>query len=206
MSKRTLLFYKVPWLWPYELLIIIILIWSWVSSTGTMIWTGRKNWIIQINTCPNATYSATDFKWTVPGLKPGLHVNLQYTWNSVLCYKKTVVSFRILWNISVRFFGKDGAFLNTYLRIYYNSFPLEKVYINNSKKTWLTKGIRISCQRKRELYVIYKHTTNPRIRNYYKTFSKILIEVIKTAKKLYFNKLIKHSTNKPKTLRKLVKP
>jgi len=30
--------------------------------------------------------------------------------------------------------------------------------------------------------------------------------VIKTAKKLYFNKLIKHSTNKPKTLWKLVKP
>ena len=52
-------------------------------------------------------------------------------------------------------------FLNTYLRIYYNSFPLEKVYLNDSKKAWLTKDIRISCQRKRELYVIYTHTTNP---------------------------------------------
>ena len=25
-------------------------------------------------------------------------------------------------------------FLNTYLRIYYNSFPLQKVYLNNNKK------------------------------------------------------------------------
>jgi len=97
-------------------------------------------------------------------------------------------------------------FLNTYLRIYYNSFPLEKVYLNNTKKAWLTKGIRISCLRKRELYVIYKHTTNPRIGNYYKTYSKILREVIKTAKKFYFNKLIKYSTNKPKTLWKLLTP
>jgi len=32
------------------------------------------------------------------------------------------------------------------------------------------------------------------------------MEVIKTAKKLYFDKLIKHSTNKTKTLWKLVKP
>jgi len=36
-------------------------------------------------------------------------------------------------------------------------------------------------------------------------YSKILIDVIKTAKKLYFDKLIKHSTNKTKTMWKLVK-
>jgi hypothetical protein len=73
-------------------------------------------------------------------------------------------------------------FLNTHLRIYYKSFPPRKVYINNNNKACLTKHIRISCQRKRDLYLIYKHTTNPTIRNYYKTYSKILTEVIKTAK------------------------
>jgi hypothetical protein len=67
-------------------------------------------------------------------------------------------------------------FLNTYLRIYYNSFPPKKVYINNNNKAWLTKGIRISCQRKTDLYLIYKHTTNPSLRNYNKTYSKILAE------------------------------
>jgi hypothetical protein len=103
VKKDIAFFFKVPQLCPYDLLIIIIiiiLIWSWVGSTGTMIWRGRETWIIQINTCPSATYSATDFRWTVPGLKLVLHVNLQYTWNSVLHYKKTVVSLRILRNIS----------------------------------------------------------------------------------------------------------
>ena len=42
-------------------------------------------------------------------------------------------------------------FLNTYLRIYHNSFPYKKVYLNNpSNKTWVMKGIKISCQRKRD--------------------------------------------------------
>jgi len=41
-------------------------------------------------------------------------------------------------------------FLNTYLRIYYNSFPTQKVHINNNNKAWLTKGIRNSCQKKTE--------------------------------------------------------
>ena len=46
-------------------------------------------------------------------------------------------------------------FLNTYLRIYLNNFPSKNVYINNnSNKVWLTKGISISCQRKRDLYLI----------------------------------------------------
>jgi hypothetical protein len=44
------------------------------------------------------------------------------------------------------------------------------------------------------------------LRDNYKTYSKILTEVIKTAKKLHFNQLIKHSTNKTKTTWKLVKP
>ena len=38
-------------------------------------------------------------------------------------------------------------FLNTYLRIYYNSFPTQKVHINNNNKAWLGKGIRNSCQK-----------------------------------------------------------
>jgi hypothetical protein len=58
------------------------------------------------------------------------------------------------------FSGEDldsnfNSFLNTYLRIYYNSFPTEKAYINSNNKAWLTKGIRISCQRKRDLYLTF---------------------------------------------------
>ena len=97
-------------------------------------------------------------------------------------------------------------FLSTYLRIYLNSFPSKKVYINNNNnKVWLTKGIRISCQRKRDFYLICKHTTNLRFRIYYKTYCKILTQVIKAAKRPHFNYLMKHSLNKTKTMWKLVK-
>jgi len=57
-------------------------------------------------------------------------------------------------------------FLNIYLRIHYNSFPTQKVHINNNNKSWLTNGIRNSCQKKRDLYLIYKHTDNFKLRNY----------------------------------------
>jgi hypothetical protein len=96
-------------------------------------------------------------------------------------------------------------FLNTYLRIYYNSFPTQKVHIHNNNKAWLTKGIRNSCQKKQNLYLIYKHTDNLKLRNYYKTYCKILSEVIKTAKNLHFNHILRHSSNKTKTMWNLVK-
>jgi hypothetical protein len=95
--------------------------------------------------------------------------------------------------------------LNTYLRIYCNSFPTQKVHINNNNKAWLTKAIRNSCQKKWDLYLIYKHTDNLKLRKYYKTYFKILAELIKTTKNLNFNHILKHSSNKTKTMWNLVK-
>ena len=59
--------------------------------------------------------------------------------------------------------------------------------------------------KKWDLYLIYKHTDNLKLGNYYKTYCKILAEVIKTAKNLHFNHLLKHSSNKTKTMWNLVK-
>ena len=73
--------------------------------------------------------------------------------------------------------------LNAYLRIFYHCFPYKKVHINYNKKAWLTKCIKISCQRKRDLYILYKTTSNPNFKHYYKSYTKILAEVIKAAKK-----------------------
>ena len=42
-------------------------------------------------------------------------------------------------------------FLNTYLRIFYHSFPLKKVFHKRSNKPWITTGIKISSQHKREI-------------------------------------------------------
>ena len=75
----------------------------------------------------------------------------------------------------------------------------------HSKQGWLTKGIKISCQHKRDLYMLCKDTNNSKIKNYYKTYWKVLSKVIKTAKRHHFNNLIKRSKNKTKTMWNIVK-
>jgi len=81
-----------------------------------------------------------------------------------------------------------NSFLNTYLRIFYHSFPLKKVYHSQQNKAWVTTGIEISSQHKRDLYLLCRSTDNSKLKNYYKTYCKILSDVINTAKKLYYNK------------------
>ena len=53
-----------------------------------------------------------------------------------------------------------NKFLNTYLRIFYASFPLVKVTISQSMKPWITKGIKISCLNKRKLYLKCRNSNN----------------------------------------------
>jgi hypothetical protein len=70
------------------------------------------------------------------------------------------------------------------LRHFENSFPLRyKSYITK-QNGWTTKGIKISCQRKRDLYFMYRHSNNPQIKEYYKRYCAILRKVINLAKKL----------------------
>jgi hypothetical protein len=61
------------------------------------------------------------------------------------------------------------------------------------------KGIQISCRHKRDLYIKYRITSDPQKKYYYKKYCTILKKVIKQAKKLYYNTLIKTSVNKIKT-------
>jgi hypothetical protein len=90
-------------------------------------------------------------------------------------------------------------FLNIYLIIFIHSFPRKKYLPNPKNKTSLTTGIKISCAHKRELYMHSRNTNNPELIGYYKKYCKILSEVIKTAKKHHYNKLIANSKNKDKT-------
>jgi hypothetical protein len=98
-----------------------------------------------------------------------------------------------------------NSFLNTYLRIFYHSFLLKKVYHSHLNKAWVTSGIKISSQHKRDLYLLYRSSNNPKLKNHYKTYCRILSDVIKTVKKLYYNKLITKSNNKTKVLWNIVK-
>jgi hypothetical protein len=95
-------------------------------------------------------------------------------------------------------------FLNACL-ILNHSFPYKKHFSKQYNKTWITNGTRTSCARKRELYVLSGTTDNPELLRYYKIYCKILSDIIKLAKKHYYNKLIINSKNKVKTTWGIIK-
>jgi len=96
-------------------------------------------------------------------------------------------------------------FLNTYLRIFYGSFPLYKFLVRNKCKGWLTKGILISCRHKKDLYLLCRMSNNIVLKNFYKKYCKILTSTIQLAKKLHYNELISKSENKTKTAWSIIK-
>jgi hypothetical protein len=69
-----------------------------------------------------------------------------------------------------------------------------------SLKQWLTIGIKTSCKRKRQLYLLSKLHDNNNLKQYYEKYSEMLVKVIKKAKNL--TTIIKLQTTK--TLLKLL--
>jgi hypothetical protein len=98
------------------------------------------------------------------------HLNLSYeSWDSV-------------------FNGDDvdtifNNFRNTYLWIFYHTFPLKKCQNKDNNKPWITSGIIISSQHKRDLYLLCRSTKDTKLTNYYKKYSRILSDVVKFGKK-----------------------
>lgn len=78
-----------------------------------------------------------------------------------------------------------NSFLNDYLSIYNSCFPLQTVATknNSTKNKWITKGIKISCNNKRKLYLSYRQNPTEAKKKYYWLYSKILTSAIKEAKK-----------------------
>jgi len=74
-----------------------------------------------------------------------------------------------------------NSFLNTFLRIYYSSFPLIRVKNKMNQNSWIIPGIITSCKRKRELYKELKNN-NATLVSYYRDYAKILSRVIREAK------------------------
>jgi CRISPR/Cas system-associated exonuclease Cas4 (RecB family) len=93
-----------------------------------------------------------------------------------------------------------NSFLNDYLKIFNSCFPLQTVIIKNNftKNKWITKGIKIYCNNKRKLYLNYRENPNKEIKKYYRLYSKILTNVIKEAKKIYYSRKVLTSSNKCK--------
>jgi hypothetical protein len=93
-----------------------------------------------------------------------------------------------------------NSFLNTYLRVFYSSFPLKKLITKTNGNAWITAGIRTSRKHKRELYLLCKKSNDLLLKNYYKLYCKILSNAIREAKKHYYSKQIENSKNKMKTI------
>jgi len=88
-------------------------------------------------TTPNDNY----FHFTRNFNKSCLRLQLQITyesWDNVLSYDDVNLSF--------------NNFLNTYLRIFYSSFPIKKIHYTSCTGACLTQGIKISCINKRKLF------------------------------------------------------
>jgi ribosomal protein L33 len=77
-----------------------------------------------------------------------------------------------------------NSFLNNYFRIFNASFPKVSKHISaKSDITLVTKGIKMSCKHKRELYLMMKNSRNMSVKLYYDKYCKILNKVIISAKK-----------------------
>ena len=98
--------------------------------------------------------------------------------------------------------SSNNSFLNTYLRVYYSCFPLRKLITKNNGNAWIITGIRTSCKRKRELYLLCKNSRDSLLINHYKLYCKILSNVIQGAKKYYFSKQIKKKKKRKKEKKK----
>ena len=117
----------------------------------------------------------------------GFNFKLTYeSWDNLFSYDDVNLSF--------------NNFLNTYLRIFYSSFPIKKIPYTSHTKAWLTQEIKISCINKRKLFLSSRNNNDCKIKNYYKKYCKVLADVIKLAKKIHCNNLVLNSSNKTKNL------
>ena len=92
-----------------------------------------------------------------------------------------------------------NKFHNTYIRIFHSCFVKKHKNLSTISKPWITRGIEISCDQKRELYLRTRDTKEIKCKVHYKQYCKILTEVIKEAKRFYYKKVITKSKNKMKT-------
>jgi hypothetical protein len=96
-------------------------------------------------------------------------------------------------------------FLNTFLRLFYTSFPKTRANIKHNPKDWLTNGIKTSCSTKRRLYLLCRESNDAKIKAHYKKYCKIPSSVITLAKKMNYDNKLANSNNKPKTTWSIIK-
>jgi hypothetical protein len=97
-----------------------------------------------------------------------------------------------------------NAFLNTCLRTFIHAL-LKKITSKAKYNPWITQGIRIFCEKKRKMNLTYRQDDDPHFKLYYLKYCKILVKVIKEAKKVYYDRKFTKSHNKIKTTWSIIK-
>jgi hypothetical protein len=98
-----------------------------------------------------------------------------------------------------------NKFLDTYLKIFNTCFKKKNLHSTHIYNPWITKGIKISCQNKRILYLNCREHNDVNLKIRYKRYWRILSNVIQAAKKMYNDKLIQKSKNRIKTTWGIIK-
>lgn len=98
-----------------------------------------------------------------------------------------------------------NSFLNTYLRLFYTSFPLRSPKSRISSREWITPSIKMQCHFKRGLCLWSKNSNDSNLKNWYEALCKSLSNNITKAKCSYYNKLLCNSNNKISVTWKIVK-
>jgi hypothetical protein len=80
----------------------------------------------------------------------------------------------------------------------------KEIKSNATRIQWITKGIKISCKKEKELFLLCRHSNDSNLKIYYKRYCPVLSKVILTAKKLHYNKIILGSKNKMKSTWKII--
>jgi hypothetical protein len=99
-----------------------------------------------------------------------------------------------------------NIFLNNYLRIVYTSFLLQKIIERGKNRQWITTDIKTSCNRKRQLNLLNRDSSDISLIKYCKQYCKILARVITEVKRSKYNNQIINSTYKMKTTWNIIKP
>lgn len=68
--------------------------------------------------------------------------------------------------------------------------------ISKEDRGWLTKGIKTSCKRKRELFILTKRCPDVNLSKYYKSYCVLLKQVITIARRNHTDRKISASKNK----------
>lgn len=84
--------------------------------------------------------------------------------------------------------------------------PKKRINIKQNKRnTYLTNGLKRSCQHKRLLKIIVDQNKNIILKKHYKIYEKTLKKCVNQAKKINNIKLMKSAQNKSKTMWKIIK-